>query len=228
MKITMTMVATRLVGLFVVFALVLFLSAGTIAWPAAWIFLVLFFGSVVGISLWLLEYNPGLLQERMTGLKAADRKAWDRPLLALISVFFVVWLVVMPLDTVRFHWSQIPRWLQSVGGLVLLAAFYVFYLTFRENPYLSPAVRIQKDRGQMVIATGPYHYVRHPMYSGFVLFVLGTTILLGSFYGLLMGSILIFMTARRAVLEERTLRDELQGYQDYMTQVTFRLIPYVW
>ncbi len=228
MKLNMTMVAARVVGLFVIFALALFVPADTIAWPAAWIFLALFFGFTAVISLWLVGHNPGLLQERMTGLKAADRKAWDRALIALMSALFFGWLVVMPLDAVRFRWSQMPVWLQTMGACVLLCSFYVFYLTFRENPYLSPAVRIQRDRGQMVVSTGPYRYVRHPMYSGFGLFVLGAALLLGSWYGLLLGLILMLVTARRAVLEEGTLREELQGYEIYMTQVKYRLIPSVW
>lgn len=220
--------AAKVTGLFVIFALALFLPAGTIAWFAAWIFLILFFSFVVALSLWLIKHNPGLLRERMEGLRAADRKTWDKMFLMLMNIFFLAWLLVMPLDAVRFHWSRMPAWLQVVGAGVLLCSFLVFYLTFRENPYLSPAVRIQTDRGQTVVSTGPYRYVRHPMYSGFVLFVLGTALLLGSWYGLLFGLILVIMAATRAVLEERTLRDELRGYDAYMTRVRSRLIPHVW
>ncbi len=228
MKVDLKRVVVRIVGLFVVFALALFLPAGTIAWPAAWIFLALFFSCVIVISVWLFGQNPGLLEERMTGLKATDRKAWDKALIQLVSVLFLVWLVVMPLDAVKFHWSQMSIWLRVAGAIVLLCSFYLFYLTFRENPYLSPAVRIQHERGQTVVSTGPYRYVRHPMYSGFLLFGLGTALLLGSGYGLLVGLILMLAVARRAVLEERTLREELRGYDAYMAQVKSRLIPHVW
>ncbi len=220
--------AAKVIGLFVIFVLALFLPAGTIAWFAAWIFLILFFSFVVALSLWLIKHNPGLLRERMDGLRAGDRKAWDKVFLMLMNIFFLSWLIVMPLDAVRFHWSRMPVWLQVVGAVVLLCSFLVFYLTFRENPYLSPAVRIQTDRGQTVVSTGPYRYVRHPMYSGFALFVLGTALLLGSWYGLLSGLILVIMAATRAELEERTLRDELRGYDAYMTRVRSRLIPHVW
>ena len=134
----------------------------------------------------------------------------------------------MPLDAVRFHWSLVPLWLQIAGVLLLLCSFYIFYRTFRENSYLSPVVRIQEDRGQTVISTGPYQYVRHPMYFAFLFFIPGTALLLGSWYGLLWGLLLIGLFAWRAVLEERTLRDELQGYAAYMTQVKYRLVPYVW
>ncbi len=105
---------------------------------------------------------------------------------------------------------------------------YLFALTFRENSYLSPVVRIQEERAQTVVSTGPYHYVRHPMYSGIVIFVVGTALLLGSWYGVLSGLILVVVIAGRAVLEERTLKNEMPGYADYMKQVKYRLIPYIW
>lgn len=89
-------------------------------------------------------------------------------------------------------------------------------------------VRVQRDRGQTVVSTGPYHYVRHPMYAAALLFLLGTTLLLGSWYGLLWGLILVGMIAGRAILEERTLQKELEGYDAYMAQVKYRLIPYIW
>ena len=121
-----------------------------------------------------------------------------------------------------------PGWLQVVGAVLLLASFCCFFLTFRENPYLSPAVRVQTERGQTVVSTGPYRYVRHPMYATFIIFMVGTTLLLGSWYGLLFGPILVVGIAFRAVQEERVLRAELPGYDTYMAQVKYRLIPYVW
>ena len=134
----------------------------------------------------------------------------------------------MPLDAVRFRWSQVPVWLQVVGAIILLGSFYLFFLTFRENSYLSSVVRIQEERGQTVVSTGPYHYARHPMYSAFVLLVVGTPLLLGSWHGVLVGLILVGMVARRAVLEERLLRKELKKYDLYIAQVKYRLIPHVW
>ena len=89
-------------------------------------------------------------------------------------------------------------------------------------------VRIQEERGHSVISTGPYHFVRHPMYAGFLLFVVGTSLLLGSWWGLAIGLVFIAALGRRAVLEERTLRAELDGYEGYMTQVRYRIVPGVW
>ncbi len=226
--VNLRLLTIEIVGTFVVFALALFLSAGTVVWPAGWAFLVLFLGFTLAISRWLLRHNPGLLTERMTGIGKPGQPTWDRVFFVVIEMFFLAWLVLMPLDAVRFQWSQMPGWLQVAGAVLLLGSFYLFFLTFRENPYLSPAVRVQTERGQTVISTGPYHYVRHPMYATFIIFMVGTTLLLGSWYGLLLGLILIVGIAFRAVQEERTLRSELPGYDEYMATVKYRLIPYVW
>jgi len=115
-----------------------------------------------------------------------------------------------------------------VGALLLLGSFYLFFLIFRENPYLSPAVRVQTERGQTVISIGPYRYVRHPMYATLIIFMVGTTLLLGSWYGLLLGLTLVIGIAFRALQEECVLRAEPPGYDRYMAKVKYRLIPYVW
>ncbi|HEY4035969.1 MAG TPA: isoprenylcysteine carboxylmethyltransferase family protein [Ktedonobacteraceae bacterium] len=227
MTVNIKMLVGQLVYLFLFFTLPLFLAAGTIVWLAGWIFVVLFFTFTAALTLWLLRHNPDLLKERMA-MFSPDQKTWDKVGSVLMVVVFLAWLVLMPLDAVRFHWSQVPVWLQMAGALVLICSFPLFFATFRENSYLSPMVRIQEDRGQTVVSTGPYHYVRHPMYAAALLFLLGTALLLGSWYGLLLGLILVCMIAGRAVLEERTLREELQGYDSYMAQVKYRLIPYIW
>jgi len=212
---------------FLIMALALFLPAGTIAWPAGWIDLILLHGWLL-IGIWLLlKFNPGLLQERLN-FSQTNQKAWDKVFLLLFYLFFFAWLVLMPLDAVRFHWSQVPLVLQVVGAIALVTSFLLISLTFRENSFLSPTVRIQEEREQTVISTGPYHYVRHPMYAGGLFLFLGTPLLLGSWYGLLFALIMIPAGAVRAVLEERTLRKELPGYEAYMAQVKYRLIPYVW
>jgi protein-S-isoprenylcysteine O-methyltransferase Ste14 len=227
MAINIKVLAGQLIFLFLVFALGLFLSAGTLAWLAGWVFLVLFFGFVFALTFWLYRHNAGLLKERMT-VSRADQKVWDKVLFALLQVAFLAWLILMPLDAVRWHLTHIPAWLQVAGAIVLACSFPLFFLTFRENSFLSGMVRVQQDRGQTVVSTGPYHFVRHPMYAAALLFLLGTALLLGSGLGLLWGLILVILIARRAVLEERTLRKELTGYGAYMAQVKYRLIPYVW
>jgi len=226
--VNLKLLTAQIGGMFVVFALVLFLAAGTVLWPAGWAFLILFFGFTLALSRWLLRHNPGLLTERMTGIGKPDQKTWDKVFFVSANVVFLAWLVLMPLDAVRFHWSHMPLLLQLLGGLLLLCSFYLFFLTFRENAYLSPAVRVQTEREQTVVSTGPYQYVRHPMYATALIFLVSTTLLLGSCYGLILGLLLFVGIALRAVQEERTLRAELPGYDKYMAQVKYRLIPYIW
>jgi protein-S-isoprenylcysteine O-methyltransferase Ste14 len=134
----------------------------------------------------------------------------------------------MPLDAVRFRWSQVPAWAQAIGALLIALCMYLCYLTFRENSYAAPVVKIQRERGHRVVSTGPYAYIRHPMYAGALLFFIGTPLLLGSWWGLLAAPVIAAMLAVRAVLEERTLADELPGYRDYISRVRYRLIPGVW
>ena len=213
--------------LFVVLGLVLFGAAGTLAWAAGWTFVVTYLVFSVVLVGWLLRHDPGLLEERMSPLRSGQ-PAWDRMFVVLLSVLIMVWFALMPLDAERLRWSHVPVWLQAAGELVLVAALLLFFLTFRENSYLSPAVRVQRERGHHVVSSGPYRYVRHPLYSGVTLFTVGTALLLGSWTGLLLGAVIVAMLAWRAVGEERTLREQLEGYDDYASRVRFRLIPRVW
>ncbi|QBD78876.1 isoprenylcysteine carboxylmethyltransferase family protein [Ktedonosporobacter rubrisoli] len=212
---------------FLLLALALFLPAGTLLWPAGWIFLILLFGfTLLNIGM-LFTSSPGLLQERLS-LSQPNQKTWDRVFTPLFYLLCLAWTILMPLDAVRFHWSYVPLFLQIIGAIALIGSFPLMLLTFRENTFLSPAVRIQEERGHTVISTGPYHYVRHPLYAGALLLFLGTPLLLGSWYGELFALILIAGMAARAILEERVLCEELPGYKAYMAQVKYRFIPYIW
>lgn len=211
----------------VVIAVPLFLAAGTLAWGTGWVFLALFTGCTSAYTAWMYVKRPDLLAERVK-VAQADQKTWDKVFLSTLLVYAIAWLIVMPLDAARFHWSQMPLWLQVIGGVLFLASFLIYYLTGRENPYMASVVRVQKERGQTVISTGPYHYVRHPMYSGSLLLFLGAPLLLGSWYGVLLALGAALLLAWRSTMEEKVLRADLQGYDSYMAQVKYRLIPYVW
>jgi len=228
MAVNLRILTVGFVAFCIVFAVALFLPAGTVFWPAGWAFLFLFFGANAALARWLLRHDPELLQERMTGFGKPGEPAWDKVFLVGVQVFLLTWLVLMGLDAVRFRWSQMPGWLQAVGVILLLVSFYLFFLTFRENPYASAAVRVQTERGQTVVTTGPYRYVRHPMYAAGIPFMVGTNFLLGSWYGLLMGLTFTVGLALRAVQEERVLQAELPGYEEYMARVKYRFIPHIW
>jgi protein-S-isoprenylcysteine O-methyltransferase Ste14 len=210
-----------------VFSLVPFIAAGTLFWFYGWIFLILLYIFSFVTILWVLRHNPGLIKERVTGFKP-DEPTWDKAYMILLFILVSIWWISIPLDAVRFHWSQMPTWLHVVGAIVLSCSFYLMYLTYRENPYLASEVRIQKERGQTVVSTGPYRYVRHPMYASLLLFCLGSALLLGSWIGVLLGLLIEVGIARRAMREERVLRAGLKGYDAYMAQVKYRLIPHVW
>ena len=218
----------RIIGLAVALGVALFGGAGSLAWPSGWAFLALFLAFVVALSLWLLRANVGLLEERMTGIGRADQKQWDKLLMGLAALAFFAWLALMGLDAVRFHWSEVPRGLRGLGAALLVGAMVLFFLTFRENAFLSPAVRVQSERGQTVVSTGPYRYVRHPMYTAFIALTAGAALFLGSWYGLLGCVPLAALVAVRATLEEHTLSRELAGYDDYVRRVRHRLIPFIW
>jgi len=210
-----------------VFSVVFFLAAGTVSWFYGWLFLILFYGYSFWVLLWMLRHNPGLIEERTSGFKY-DQPTWDKVVYVILLVVFSIWWVSIPLDAVRFHLSQMPTWLHLVGLLVLLSSFYLMFLSIRENPYLSSVVRIQEDRGHTVVSTGPYRYVRHPLYTSVLLLFLGSALLLGSWIGVFLGILLEGIVAGRAVGEERVLQKGLKGYDAYMAQVRWRLIPHIW
>lgn len=211
-----------------VIALALFLPAGTLRWPAAWIFLTAQFGLSVAESIWLIRFNPALMNERMSGLGRKDQEKRDKVLMSIVAVAFFGWFVLIGFDAVRFRWSHVPLWVQALGGLAFLASFPLFHAAFRENSFLSPAVRVQTERAQTVVRTGPYSRVRHPLYAGFAAYVVGAALMLGSWWGVGGAFVLIALVARRAVLEERVLREKLPGYDEYLREVRYRFVPGVW
>ena len=213
---------------FAVFAALLFVSAGTLLWPAGWAFLALFFGFALAIILWLARKEPELLAERMSSPMQRGQPLWDKVFVVAVMVLFVAWLILMPLDAVRFGWSEVLGWLQILGALGVVLSFYIMFLTFRENAYLALVVKVQEERVQSVVSTGPYRYVRHPMYASTFLFFPGSALLLGSWWGLMFCTVLLGLLVWRIPLEERMLENGLTGYDEYARKVRYRLIPRVW
>ncbi len=209
------------------FAALLFVSAGTLNWPADCVFLALFALSVFPASIDLAKNNPDLLDERMKSPIQPNQPLWDRVLVMTLFVLVVALFVVPGLD-LRWGWSRVPLWLQIVGSITLLVTLYLLFVTMRHNPYLASVVRIQKERGHKVISTGPYAIVRHPFYAAAIPFFPAIGLLLGSWWAVLLSLLVIAILAYRAVKEEQLLERELDGYANYMKKVRYRLIPYVW
>lgn len=220
-------VRQSVVGLAIMGAL-LFIPAGTLDWPAAWIYLAEIAVTSLAITVWLMRHNPALLAERMAPLIQRDQKSWDKVLMIALLSLWCAWFVLIGLDAVRYGWSALPVWLQALGGLAIIVGMYIVFLTMQANSFAAPVVKIQAARGHRVASEGPYAIVRHPMYGGALLLILGTPLLLGSWWGMATVPAIVLLLGARAVLEERTLARELDGYADYAARVRYRLIPMVW
>lgn len=217
-----SLLGTALMGI------LLFGSAGTLAWPAGWLFLLSFCLYSLAIGLWLWRADPDLLAARMKSPVSADQRPFDRLVIVLIMAFFAAWLVLMAFDAERFGWSRVPPWVHALGGGLVLVAFCGWVAVLRANSFAAVTVQVQQARHQTVISSGPYAAVRHPMYSFALLFALGVPLLLGSLWGL--GGFLLItgLFVLRTVGEETVLRQGLAGYADYQARVRYRLIPGVW
>jgi protein-S-isoprenylcysteine O-methyltransferase Ste14 len=211
------------------YALLLFVPAGTLRWPGAWVFVAInAAASFAGIT-WLARHDPALLKERMRSPFQRTQQTWDRLLMILFLPLWFGWYVLMGLDR-RFSWSSppVPPVLQALGVVLIGLCLWLTTRVLEENSYAAPVVKVQRERGHKVVSTGPYAYVRHPMYAGVIFFALGAPLLLGSWWGLLTSPLLILVLAVRAVMEERMLTAELDGYADYAARVPYRLVPRLW
>ena len=211
-----------------VMGLLLFLPAGTWRWPQAWAFLAIFTIGSGAFGAWLLRRDPALLAARLEPLIQRGQPLWDRVFLLTFVFIWCGWLVLMALDAQAWRTSDMPPLLNVMGCLLVIAGFVATVFVFRENSFAAPVVRVQTERQQRVIDTGPYALVRHPMYAAALLYIVGMPLLLGSWYGLLIVPVMIAGIAPRAVFEERLLQRDLPGYADYMTRVRYRLIPGIW
>ena len=211
-----------------IFSALLFGAAGTIRWPAAWAYLIIFFIAALWITLLLARHDPALLAERMKLPVQKGQPLWDKILILPMIVAWCVWLVLMGLDSVRFRWSAMPLWLQCAGGALIVLSFWMFARVCRENPFLTAVVKIQTERDHRVISTGPYAAVRHPLYAAMLIYLPANALLLGSWYGLAASFVFSAGLVFRTAMEDRELRRGLAGYTEYAARVRYRLIPFVW
>jgi protein-S-isoprenylcysteine O-methyltransferase Ste14 len=205
----------------------LFASAGSLDWPAAWVFLVV--SAILGpaCGLWLAKTDPALLAERMRPTFQADQPAADKKFMLTFVLVMLIWLVAIGLDR-RVHASNIPIALQALGlAMYLLSTAFIMWV-FRENSFAAPVVKVQAERHHRIISSGPYGFVRHPMYSGIMLFFVGVPLLLGSWWGVAIAPIFAILFAIRARIEERALVEGLPEYADYAARVRYRLVPGLW
>jgi protein-S-isoprenylcysteine O-methyltransferase Ste14 len=211
----------------VVIATLLFVSAGTWHWPGAWVFLATsaILGPASGV--WLARTDPALLAERMRPMMQDDQPAADKKFMLAFGITGLIWFIAIRLDK-RFHASDVPIALQALGFTMLLLCTVFIMWVMRENSFAAPIVKVQRERGHHVVSSGPYAWVRHPMYSGAVLFFVSLPLLLSSRWGLVISPLFAVLFAIRATIEERALTTGLPGYGEYTARVRYRLLPGVW
>lgn len=212
----------------VVMAAILFLASGDWGWPQGWVFLGEVALSTSAVNLWLVRHDPALLASRLSAPVQRDQRPWDRIFMLVGLLVFVSWLVLCALDARRFGWSRVPLYAQAIGAVLIALCMIVVWQVFRFNSFAAPQVRVQIERQQRTITDGPYRVVRHPMYAGALLMFVGTPLLLGSWWGLLFVPLGGAGIGIRAVGEERMLRRELAGYEEYTRHVRFRMVPGLW
>ncbi|MCV9967016.1 isoprenylcysteine carboxylmethyltransferase family protein [Pararhizobium sp. BT-229] len=204
----------------------IFLPAGTIAWRPGWIFLAVLILGFGTSALVLARVNPVIYRARsriQTGTKS-----WDKALLAVILPAMMAVLAVAALDAGRFHWSAVPPWAILSGYGCVLAGIAGTAWAQAVNPFFEPGVRIQSERHQRVIDVGPYRFVRHPGYVSALFLFFGMALALGSFWALAPAALAAVLLVLRTSWQDRLLRTELPGYDDYSRRVRSRLVPGVW
>jgi len=220
-------IALRLSMAFVGMSAAFFGSAGTLAWFQAWLYIVIQFSFWTVTAVWMKKHNPELLKDRMAFLKRSA-KGWDKIIIVTSTAVFVPYLLLPGLDAVRYRWSSVPLAIVVLGFVGVLVALLLMVWVIQVNTYLSRFVEVQRERGHKVITSGPYQYVRHPMYASLIILLYSIPVALGSLWTLIPASILTLLFVIRTYFEDQTLHEELEGYNSYSTQVKYRLLPGVW
>lgn len=211
---------------FIIFlAALLLLAAWTFAYWQLWVFLVVLSAGLFAITLYLIRHDPVLLERRMQAGPKAEKEKRQKIIIGFAGALFLVFVLFPGIDH-RFGWSNVPAAIVVLGDAAMATAMLICFFVFRENSFASATVEIHPE--QKVISTGLYGIVRHPMYMGALLFVLGLPLALGSWWGLLFVPAIAALLAWRLVEEERLLVQSLAGYSDYRNRVRYRLVPLVW
>jgi len=206
-------------------AALLFIPAWTLDYWQAWLFMAVFVCTSGAITLYLAICDPKLLERRKNLGPRAEKEPAQKIIMVFAMLGFIAMLVFPVLDH-RFGWSPVPASVSVLGDALIALGFLFIFFVFRENSY--GASTIQVTEGQTVIATGPYAFVRHPMYAGALVMLIGTPLALGSWWGLFALLLISPVLIWRLLDEERFLRQNLPGYTEYQTKVKYRLLPLIW
>lgn len=225
MKSLLAKTVVSLVALALVTGLLLFVPAGTIHYWQAWVYLAVFFGVSLLVSIYLLRNDPALLERRMKGGPTAEKRAAQKIIMLFASLGFVS-LLVVPALNYRFSGSSVPLAVELLGDVLVVVGFYFIFLVYRENTFAAATIGVAEN--QKVVSTGLYALVRHPMYASAMLYIVGTPLALGSYWGLLGAALMVPVLIWRLLDEEKFLAQNLAGYAEYQKQVRYRLLPGVW
>jgi protein-S-isoprenylcysteine O-methyltransferase Ste14 len=214
-----------LLNLLIILGLLLFISAGTVQYWQAWIYLFAFMAPSTLITFYFLKRDPSLIERRLKSGPSAEKEKSQKIIQTFASLSFVLLMVVPALDH-RFHWSDVPLPLVILSDIFVVLGFLEVFFVFKENSYTSAT--IETSDGQTVISTGPYRVIRHPMYAGALLMLLFTPPALGSYWGLPAFLPIFLVVVARLLDEEKFLSTNLPGYEEYRRKTRYRLIPGVW
>ena len=221
MKLFISALIKFLVGLLMVAALI-FLPAGTLAYPGGLLFLCLLFVPMLLMGIVMLARARDLLAKR---LDAKEKQAAQKGVQSLAGLVFIAGFVLAGLDF-RFGWSDVPLPVVIAASVIFLIGYGLYAEVMRENAYLSRTVKVEE--GQTVISTGLYGIVRHPMYLASVLMFLSIPLVMGSWYALIPFAFYPLLMVVRILDEEKLLTAELSGYEEYKRKVKYRMIPFIW
>ena len=223
-KLIIQTIGTFLIGVLALGVLLL-PPAGTLNYWQGWVFIVVFMISVTAIGVYLSLKDPALLERRKNIGPAAEQSTTQKIIISLALLGNIALLIVCALDH-RFGWSQMPGSVSLAGDVLVALGLFINLLVFRENSY--GASNIKVEEGQTVISTGPYALVRHPMYAGVLIMIVGVPLALGSWWGLAILALTIPGLIWRILDEEKLLEKDLSGYKEYEQKVQYRLVPYLW
>ncbi len=214
-----------LLRLIITLGALLFLSAWTLDYWQAWLFLAVFSVSVLAITLYLMQHDPKLLERRMNTGPGAEKEQSQKPIQLAATITFLAVIVFPGIDR-RFTWSAVPPYIVVVGDILVGLGLLIIFFVFKENTYTSAIIDVETE--QKVISTGPYALVRHPMYIGGLVMLLGVPLALGSWWGLLTIIPIALVIVWRLLDEEKLLAKNLSGYSGYQEKVRYRLVPFIW
>jgi len=214
-----------LLNLFIALAVLLFLPAWTFNYWQAWVFLAVFFVPVLAITLYLMRRDPRLLERRVKAGPGAEREK-SQQIIQLLAMMAFITVILLPAIDHRFAWSKVPAYVTAIGDILVALGLLIVFLVFRENTFTSGIIEVGVE--QVTITTGPYARVRHPMYFGALVMLLGVPLALGSWWGLLTLIPMTLVIVLRLLDEEEILGKKLPGYLEYMDKVRWRLLPFIW